>query len=353
MTGAETPPAAAVAAAVEEAVAAIAATGAPVAVVAMRGGEVLASAASGADMTGQAFTVDRPVFLYSAIKPVAALAVLLAASRGALDLDDRVAATWPAFGAHGKDDVTVRQALAHAAAVPGWAPGTDVATVADREAAARALAASPPWWPIGEPGEHAVSYGTLLDGILRAATGEDILAWAERAREVIGGGPTLLPGDRAPAPLEDPDGAWRAAQSQAPGLMGQLLTTPPELLDVGWVNGPSGRALVAPAVTGYGSAADLALLWDWWASPAAEAALGHDLWAASLAVQAAGHDHVLDRPVGWGLGPQVDEAEVGMGGVGGCAGWIHRPTDLAIGLTTCQVGPYERLDPIDEALARL
>ena len=344
-----------VSAAVRTAVRDIAADGTPVAVVVRRRGEVIVSAAAGQDADGRPFTGDRPVFLYSAIKPVAALAVLMAVVDGQLGLDDTVASRWPAFAVHDKGGVTVREALAHAAAVPGWDPPIPVATLGDPVAAADALAASRPWWTPGEPGEHAVSYGNLLDGLLRAATGHDILRWAARAREAVGGGPTILPeeGPRAPAPLRDPGGEWRRAQSGAGGLMGHLLTHPPELLDVEWVNGPAGRALVAPAVTGYGSADDLALLWDWWRSPAAVSVLGSTLHAESLAVQSSGHDHVLDRPVGWGLGPQVDDEEVGMGGVGGCAGWIHRPTDLAIGLTTCEVGPYERLDPIDEALADL
>src|SRR5690606_7525314 len=112
-------------------------------------------------------------------------------------------------------------------------------------------------------------------------------------------------GRAAPAPLEDPDGAWRATWQDTPGLMGDLLRNPAELLDVDWVTGPQGRALVAPAVTGYGSAHDLATLWAWWTGPRAAARLGEALHTRSLGAEVAGRDHVLGSDLAWGLGPQV------------------------------------------------
>jgi CubicO group peptidase (beta-lactamase class C family) len=340
---------------VEAAVGAIAADGGPVAVVVRRGEEVLVELAAGHDADGRPFTTRRPVFLYSAVKPVAALAVLTAVARGRLALDDPVAATWPAFAAHGKGAVTVRQALAHAAAVPGWDPPVPVEVLADVVAAEALLAAQPPWWSPGEPGEHATSYGHLLDGILRHATGEDVLSWAGRAAAATGTALSLLPGTgaREPARLVDAGGAWRARQLAAPGLMGRLLREPPELLDVAWLDGAAGRTLVAPAVTGYGSAADLAGLWAWWTGPGGAAHLGAVLRDESLRPQVVGHDHVLDRPVAWGLGPQVDEDGVGMGGVGGSSGWHDTDLGLSVGVTTCAVGPSDRLDPLDDALAAL
>lgn len=331
----------------------VVADGTPAALVVRRDEDLLLERSAGTDRDGRPFTPDRPVFLYSAVKPLAALAVLVAAADGAVDLDAPVALAWPGFAAHGKDRVTVAEALAHAAAVPGWPTAITGAELADREAAAEALASSPPWWPPGEPGEHAISYGHLCDGILRHATGEDVLAWGDRAlTAVTAGSLSLRPGtgERAPAPLEDPDGVWRAAWLATPGLMGDLLRNPAELLDVDWVNGPDGRALVAPAVTGYGSAHDLAALWAWWTGPRAADRLGDGLRDRSLSSVVTGHDHVLDREVAWGLGPQVDATSVGMGGVGGCAGWHEVALGWSIGLTTPRVGPMERFDPIDEAL---
>ncbi len=333
----------------------ITADGTPAALVVRRGDEVVVDLAAGTDRARAPFTSDRPVFLYSAIKPVAALAVLAAAADGALELDAPVAASWPAFGAFDKQDVTIATAVAHGAAVPGWRSPVSGRDLLDRPGAEAALAASEPWWPVGEPGEHAVSYGHLVDGILRHATGRDVLTWGATALEATGTGLSLVvgTGDRAPAPLEDPGGAWRATWLQVPGLMGDLLRNPADLLDVDWVNGPDGQALVAPAVTGYGSAHDLAGLWAWWTGDGGADRLGRDLRDRSLTPHLQGTDHVLGSEVAWGLGPQVDDDGVGMGGIGGCVGWYAAARGLGIGFTTPRVGSLDRLDPLDEAVAAL
>lgn len=325
------------------------------ALVVRRGDEVLVDEAVG-DAHAPGFASTTPVFLYSAVKPMAALTVLVAAADGALDLDAPVADVWPAFAAHGKDAVTVATALAHGAAVPGWRTPVTVADLADVVAAAEALVTAPPWWTPGEPGEHAVSYGHLLDGILRHATGAGIADWWPRAVAACGVPLDLTAGsgDREPAPLVDPGGAWRDTWVAADGAMGALLRNPVELLDVDVVNAGPVRRLVAPAVTGYGSAHDLAALWSWWCSDAADTRLGPDLHRRAVVPELRGPDHVLGREVAWALGPQVDDdGSIGMGGVGGCVGWYDPVLGLAIGITTPIVGPLDRLDPIDDAIATM
>lgn len=327
-----------------------------VSLVAIRGGEVVFDRAVGDTVDSRRFESRTPVFLYSAVKPMTALTVLVAVADGALQLDMPVAGAWPAFGAHGKGDVTVAQALAHGAAVPGWRGTLSVADLADRETMADRLAASAPWWTPGEPGEHALSYGHLLDGILRHATGEDITSWWPVALEACDAQIDLVAGtgNRKPAPLHDPDGAWRAAWRAADGTMAELVNNPAELLDVAVVNSERVRDLVAPAVTGYGSAFDLASFWSWWPSSSATDRLGAALHRRMLQPLLRGTDHVLGRPVAWGLGPQFDnDGSFGMGGVGGCVGWYEPALDLALGIATPVVGPMERLDPIDDAISEL
>jgi CubicO group peptidase (beta-lactamase class C family) len=335
-----------------EAFRAVTADGHPAALSASRAGRRLLDVSAGADRTGRPFTSGTPVFLYSAVKPVAAAALLTAVAHGAVDLDARVAALWPTFGAHGKGRVTVREALGHGAAVPGWREPIDLGTLADLPAAAERLARSEPWWTPGEPGEHAVSYGHLLDGILRAGTGRGIAAWWAELHAAGCTGVALHPPADV-APLEDPGGRFRATWTAAEGPMGALLRNPVALLDAAVVNSPACRGLVAPAVTGYASARGLDDLWSWWTGPGAAAAWGSALRDASLTPQVSGRDHVLGREVAWGLGPQVDEAFVGMGGVGGCFGGHDRRLDLTIGCTTPRLGPLDRFDPIDEALDRM
>ena len=56
--------------------------------------------------------------LFSGSKPFAAVALWQQMEAGKLDLDDRVADHWPAFGQNGKDGVLVRHILAHRGGFP-------------------------------------------------------------------------------------------------------------------------------------------------------------------------------------------------------------------------------------------
>lgn len=309
--------------------------------------EVLLARAAGTTVDGRAFTVTTPVFLYSAVKPVAALCVLVAAADGALDLDEPVAASWPTFAAHGKGDVTIAEALAHGAGVPGWRRSMRIEDLADRTTAAAELADSEPWWPPGQAAEHATSYGHLLDGILRHATGHDIVWWWEVVRAATPARVDLTVDGREPAPLVDPGHRWRDAWRVIGGDLGDLLAGAEQLLDVEVVNTQPVRDLVAPAVAGYAAAADLAALWAWWGGPASVRRLGGDHHQQSLLPDRGGEG-------AWGLGPLfTDDGAYSLAGIGGCVGWYGPALDLAIGITTPVVGPLERVEPIVAAVAEL
>jgi CubicO group peptidase (beta-lactamase class C family) len=103
------------------------------------------------------------------------LAVLL--ERGVLDQEERVANYWPEYAVNGKEETTVAMVASHTAGLPfpplGTGPrGLDLHC---GEAVTKALAAAAPLW---EPGTamayHPVTYGTLLDEIVRRATGHSI-----------------------------------------------------------------------------------------------------------------------------------------------------------------------------------
>lgn len=133
--------------------------------------------------------------------------------------------------------------------------------------------------------------------------------------------------------------------------MAQLLGGAAGLLDVEVVNGAQVGSLVAPAVTGYASAHDLASFWTWWASADATERLGGDHHRGAVLT---GSDHELEEDVAWGLGPQFDpDGSYGMGGIGGCVGWYGPELDLALGVTTPAVGSLERLAPLQEAIQQL
>ena len=111
---------------------------------------------------------DTLVLVFSATKGLAAMTLALAHSRGRLDYDERVAAYWPEFAQGGKDEITVRQLLAHQAGLCVVDEALDLDTLADPEALAAALACQAPAWPPGSRhGYHALSLGWYEGEILR------------------------------------------------------------------------------------------------------------------------------------------------------------------------------------------
>jgi CubicO group peptidase (beta-lactamase class C family) len=124
---------------------------------------------------------DRPVehdslFLsFSATKGVTALAVHQLADRGLLDYDAPVASYWPAFGAHGKDRLTVAQAMSHQAGLHALPNPVQPEHLTDWDAAiARIEDGVPAWEPGTATGYHAVTYGWIAGGIVAAVTGRPI-----------------------------------------------------------------------------------------------------------------------------------------------------------------------------------
>ena len=65
--------------------------------------------------------------VWSTTKTMTNLTALVLADRGLIDLDAPVARYWPEFGANGKDNVLVRDLLAHTSGVSAWAPPVTVA----------------------------------------------------------------------------------------------------------------------------------------------------------------------------------------------------------------------------------
>ncbi|MDW5326720.1 serine hydrolase domain-containing protein [Plantactinospora sp. KLBMP9567] len=97
------------------------------------------------------WTEQTMVPVFSTTKGISALAVAHAVSAGLFDYDDLVAQHWPEFAQHGKDDITVRQLLAHQAGLCAIDTRLDEPTIADPDALAVILAAQRPAW---RPGEH-------------------------------------------------------------------------------------------------------------------------------------------------------------------------------------------------------
>ncbi|BBZ76754.1 carboxylesterase [Mycolicibacterium anyangense] len=113
--------------------------------------------------------------VFSGTKGLTSTCVHLLADRGELDLDAPVAAYWPEFGCHGKQDITIASVLGHRSGVIAprarlhWNDTTDWTRVCDE------LAAATPWWTPGTAqGYHMVSFGFILGEVVRRVTGRSI-----------------------------------------------------------------------------------------------------------------------------------------------------------------------------------
>jgi CubicO group peptidase (beta-lactamase class C family) len=152
--------------------------GASVAVV--HDGELVADLWGGEARPGEPWAEDTVVQVWSVGKTMAALTTLVLADRGELDLDAPVSSYWTDFR---RDDVLVRHLLSHTSGYAGWTEPLDVAGLLDLERSERMLAEQEPWWEPGTAsGYHMISYGHLLDGLVRAATGVPL---AEQFRTLV------------------------------------------------------------------------------------------------------------------------------------------------------------------------
>lgn len=331
--------------------------GAAVAVV--RDGVVEVDHPGGTRDGSSSWTSNTLVMTFSVAKPFAALAVLDAVADGALDLDTRVVSLWPAYGSHGKESTTVRHLLSHQAGLPAFPEEALDVAYDDRDALVELLAAAT---PIHAPGagvaEHALTYGHLLDEVVRRATGDPL---HERFASIAAGagwdlhlrveGPDLA----RVATLVEPTGEWK------PGYLGDArwgpaLGRPVGLLDLETLNSERFRRTPFPAVALHASAIALASFYDdvrnadgWVATR-----LGHDLWRAYVEPAVTGHDHVLDRTVTWTLGFQVAEEdgriELGMGGAGGCSAWAEPAARYGAAYVTRRLGSHERGEVVWQAV---
>lgn len=332
-------------------------SGAAVAVV--RDGVVEVDHSAGTRDGSLPWTSDTLVMTFSVAKPFAALAFLDAVREGAVGLDQRVASVWPAFGRFGKEPTTMRHLLSHQAGLPVFPEEALKVRYDDREALVDLLAKAA---PIHRPGagvaEHALTYGHLLDEVLRRATGTPLVERFARIADEAGWDLHLrvdeLDMGRV-ATLVEPEGTWKAGYLDDP-RWGPALSRPPGLLETEVLNSDRFRRTPFPAIALHATALSLATFYDQVTRPDGFVAhrLGHDLWQAYVQPAATGHDAVLDCSVTWTLGFQMDEengrAELGMGGAGGCSAWAEPAARYGAAYVTRRLGSHERGEAVWQAI---
>ena len=118
------------------------------------------------------WTPETLAISFSTTKGVASTVIHRLAERGELAYDEPIATYWPEFAAGGKDAVTVRDLLTHRAGL--WsvrAIAERPADLLDHLAMEERLAARAVLAPTDRSAYHAITYGWLVAGLARRATG--------------------------------------------------------------------------------------------------------------------------------------------------------------------------------------
>ncbi|MEU0411227.1 serine hydrolase domain-containing protein [Streptomyces griseorubiginosus] len=314
----------------------------------------------------------------SATKGVAAAVPLLLHQRGELDLDAPVAEYWPEFKARGKERLAVRQVLNHRAGLPVLdRPLTPEEALDPLKGPAAVAAQAPVWEPGTDHGYHALTYGWMLDELVRRVTGLGAGAWI--AREIAGPlGAEFWLG--LPEAEEAAGRAGRVGRVEGPAPAGALRARPKRSVteayeDPGSLtrrafaaitpfpdqNSPAYRASALPATNGIATADGLARIY---------AALIDEVDGVRLfdpatvelarAEESAGPDRVLVVNTRFGLGymlhgsasPFLGAGSFGHPGRGGSLGFADPETGVALGYVTNGFRKTVTADPRAQALVR-
>ncbi|MGW3122934.1 serine hydrolase domain-containing protein [Streptomyces sp. NPDC001107] len=313
----------------------------------------------------------------SATKGVAAAVLLLLQQRGELDLDAPVGEYWPEFKAHGKERLLVQHVLSHRAGLPVLDHPLTPSDVLDPHRGPEAVAAQTPAWEPGtDHGYHALTYGWMLDELVRRITGRWAGEWL--AAEVTGPlGLDLWLG----LPESEAGRVGRVGRVEGPEPVGGLRSRPKRSVTEAYENpdsltrrafaaispfpdqnDPAYRAAALPATNGIATAEGLA---RFYASLIGEVDGGTRLFTPETVELArtersAGPDRVLVVGTRFGLGymlhgaasPLLSPTSFGHPGRGGALGFADPDTGIAFGYVTNGFRKTVTADPRAQALVR-
>jgi CubicO group peptidase (beta-lactamase class C family) len=128
----------------------------------------------GQKVDGSAWNDDSVCVIASGTKGICAVAVLMCVDRGLIDLEAPIEKAWPEFAAGGKGKISIGDALAHVAGVPGLERKITIEDLSDPVHMAQLVAEQIPFVPVGSPSYHALTYGWIAGELVRRADGRSI-----------------------------------------------------------------------------------------------------------------------------------------------------------------------------------
>ena len=315
---------------------------------------------------------DTRIVLFSVTKGLAAMAFHLLATRAKLEWDAPVSDYWPAFGAAGKDAITVRQLLNHRGGLPYLRERLTLLECADdrnRRRIRRAMEQQEPTWaPGSEQGYHAITFGLFARELFERIAGEPMGSYLERevfeptGSDVRLGTPPAL--DHQHAELYSPSVPRRISELVRVSVFSPDATEALLARDLVRRDSVTRRALGNPSVGREGvtlyNAPAVRRAELVWASATGTAAglarayvpFANDGRVGESTLFGAGtlepvyrrqswsdQDRVLHKPLGWSHGFLKEQRHLfspnpesfGHAGMGGALGWADPVTNLSIG----------------------
>ncbi|WP_328413591.1 beta-lactamase family protein [Streptomyces violaceus] len=313
----------------------------------------------------------------SATKGIAAAVLLLLHQRGQLDLDAPVGHYWPEFKARGKERVLVRHVLNHRAGLPVLDhPLTPEQALDPLRGPVAVAAQAPAWEPGTDHGYHALTYGWMLDELVRRVTGQGAGEWL--AAQVTGPlGLDLWLG----LPDSEAHRAGRAGRVEGPEPTGGLRARPKRSVTEAYEdpasltrrafaaitpfpeqNDPAYRAAALPATNAIATADGLARFYATLIGDTAGASrlFTPETVELARAEQSAGPDRVLVVGTRFGLGymlhgsasPFLAPGSFGHPGRGGALGFADPESEIAFGYVTNGFRKTVTADPRAQGLVR-
>jgi CubicO group peptidase (beta-lactamase class C family) len=312
-------------------------------VVVYRDGQPVVDASAGiADpRTGQKFTSETLVPIFSTGKGVMATIIHLLAERGQLHYDTPIAAYWPEFAANGKESITVRHALEHNSCIPFVPDDLNQAQLNDWDEMCRIVARLTPAWPPGTHHQyHAHTYGWILGEVARRVDGRPFQRFVD---EEI----NAPLGTQIYAGLPDEAEPLVATIEPAPDFT-ETLSLPPRTNAAcqcpahDWINTRDARRMCNPGVNGITNARSLA---RHYAALLPGGVDGVELLPPSRLREATRPIALNDgRGLGYQIGTHVTEmglspASFGHGGHGGSFAFADPVRMLAVAVTRNRFSP--------------
>lgn len=139
-----------------------------------RGERVVDAVAGRVDPAGETKVTGDTLFpVFSCGKGVTATLIHRLVERGVLAYEQAVASVWPEFASNGKEGVTLKHVLNHAAGLHLISPKLGYDRMCDWDAVCAEMAGMAPAWAPGSQREyHAITQGWILGGMACRATGK-------------------------------------------------------------------------------------------------------------------------------------------------------------------------------------